>query len=289
MNIEDINLFNNYKQLRKDNNEHNIIRENIIYNIIKNTIPNEWYIENIKWLELKTKLFDIINLLSNDIEYDNIDIILKGGRNFNYDFELLYLSNFIIINKIYIEFKYNTYRIDKYPQFLSISANKFIKGICYAEYFYDNYIIELSKLIDINIPCKIEYLKSIYNNDYTKLLFFTKLKEKEHLIIKEKKAIVTLSIKKYLNDIINLDIDSINKTFSEKQLNKIYILYYKDKFYYDKILKEELIITGIEKIKNNNTLILNTITNTKILMLLRWKNHIGVLYPAWQISIIRYK
>jgi hypothetical protein len=79
MNIEDINLFNNYKQLRKDNNEHNIIRENIIYNIIKNTIPNEWYIENIKWLELKTKLFDIINLLSNDIEYDNIDIILKGS------------------------------------------------------------------------------------------------------------------------------------------------------------------------------------------------------------------
>jgi len=79
MNIEDINLFNNYKQLRKDNNEHNIIRENIIYNIIKNTIPNEWYIENKKWLELKTKLFDIINLLSNDIEYDNIDIILKGS------------------------------------------------------------------------------------------------------------------------------------------------------------------------------------------------------------------
>ncbi len=33
-----------------------------------------------------------------------------------------------------IEFKYNIYRIDKYPQFLSIS---------YAKYFYDNYIIEL--------------------------------------------------------------------------------------------------------------------------------------------------
>jgi hypothetical protein len=288
MNIEDINLFTNYNQLRKDNNKNNKIRENIIYNIIKNTIPNEWYIENKKWLELKIKLFDIINLLSNNIKYDNIDIILKGGRNFNYDFELLYLSNFIIINKIYIEFKYNTYRIDKYPQFLSISANKFIKGITYAEYFYDNYIMELSKLIDINIPCKIEYLKSIYNNDYTKLLFFTKLKEKEHLIIKEKKTIVSLSIKKYLNDIVNLDIDSINKTFSEKQLNKNYILYYKDNFYYDKILNEELIITGIEKIKNNNTLILNTITNTKILMLLRWKNHIGILYPAWQISLIRY-
>jgi hypothetical protein len=179
--------------------------------------------------------------------------------------------------------------IDKYPQFLSISANKFIKSIDYAEYFYNNYISQLAKLIDIDIPNKKDYLKSIYSNDYSKLPIFEKLKENELSIMEKKKEIVSLSIKKYLTDIIELDIDNMNKTFIEKQLNKDYILYYKDKFYSDKIRKEELEIIGIEKIKNNNTLVLNTNSNTKILMLLRWKNHIGILYPAWQISIIRYK
>lgn len=289
MNKTDIDVFNNIKKLKKDNDMNNKIRENIIYNIIKNTIPDEWYKEEKEWNELKTKLYEIITSISSNIKYDNIDIELKGGRNFNYDFELIFMLNNIIINKKFIEFKYNTCRIDKYPQFLSISANKFIKTIDYAEYFYDNYIIELSKLININVPNKIDYLKYVYNNDYSKLQLFTELKEKEHLIIKEKKTIVSLSIKKYLNDIVVLDIDIINKIFAEKQLNKDYLLFHKNKFYHDTIRKEELEIIGIEKIKNNNTLILNTKTNTKIAMLLRWKNHIGILYPAWQISLIRYK
>jgi hypothetical protein len=288
MNITDIDIFYNINE-KKDNDKNNKIRESIIYSIIKNTIPEEWYKEDIRWLELKVKLFDIIKNLSDNIDYDDIDIILKGGRKFNYDFEILYLSESLIINRKYIEFKYNTYMIDKYPQFLSISANKFIKSIDYAEYFYNNYISQLAKLIDIDIPNKKDYLKSIYSNDYSKLPIFEKLKENELLIMEKKKEIVSLSIKKYLTDIIELDIDNMNKTFIEKQLNKDYILYYKDKFYTDKIRKEELEIIGIEKIKNNNTLVLNTNSNTKILMLLRWKNHIGILYPAWQISIIRYK
>jgi hypothetical protein len=288
MNITDIDIFYNINE-KKDNDKNNKIRESIIYSIIKNTIPEEWYKEDIRWLELKVKLFDIIKNLSDNIDYDDIDIILKGGRKFNYDFEILYLSESLIINRKYIEFKYNTYMIDKYPQFLSISANKFIKSIDYAEYFYNNYISQLAKLIDIDIPNKKDYLKSIYSNDYSKLPIFEKLKENELLIMEKKKEIVSLSIKKYLTDIIELDIDNMNKTFIEKQLNKDYILYYKDKFYSDKIRKEELEIIGIEKIKNNNTLVLNTNSNTKILMLLRWKNHIGILYPAWQISIIRYK
>lgn len=289
MDKNDIFLFSSIKkQLKKDNDLNNKIRENIIYNIIKNRIPDEWYIEMIEWMEFKTKLYDIIKLLSNGIEYTKIDIELKGGRNNNYDFQLLFIDNYNI-NRKYIEFKYNTDKIDKYPQFLSISANKCIKNIHYADYYYDNYLIQICNLIDIDIPNKIDYLNTIYNNDYSKLEFYKKLKEKEYMIIKEKKEIVSLSIKKYLNDIVELDIDYINEIFQKKQLNKEYILYHKNKFFYDNIKKEELEITSIDKIKNNNTIILNTKTNTKIGMLLRWKNHIGILYPAWQISLIRYK
>lgn len=289
MNKTDIFLFSKINLLKKNNDSNNKIRENIIYNIIKNIIPEEWYIEIIEWMELKTKLYNIIKLISNNIEYNKIDIELKGGRNYNYDFELLFMNNNILINKKYIEFKYNTNRIDKYPQFLSISANKLIKNINYAEYFYDNYINKICKLINIDIPNKTSYLNTIYSNDYSKLDFYKILKEKEYMIFKEKKEIVSLSIKNYLNNIIELDIPTINEIFRQKQINKEYILYYKNNFYYDVIKKEELQITTIDKIKNNNTLILNTNTTTKIAMLLRWKNHIGILYPAWQISIIRCK
>ena len=290
MNIEDIYLFNNKnKQLKKDNDKNNKIRENIIYNIIKNKILDKWYNDNKEWLELKLKLFHIIKKsFSKDIKYDNIDIELKGGRKFNYDFELLFLNkDNDIISKKNIEFKYNISKINKYPQFLSISANKFIKGIDYAQYFYDNHIIEICKLINIDIPNRIEYLKTIYNNDYSKLKFYTELKDKEHLIMNEKKKIVSLSIKNYLNSILNLDIDSINKVFQEKQINKDYLLYHNNEFHYDNITREELEITDIKEIKNNNTVVLKTKSNSKIEMLLRWKNHIGILYPAWQISIIR--
>ena len=49
---------------------------------------------------------------------------------------------------------------------------------------------------------------------------------------------------------------------------------------------DNLKVISIDKIKNNNTMILNTKSKTKIAMLLRWKNRKGVLYPAWQVSLI---
>ena len=95
----------NYKNNWYDKNKlKNKIRENII--------PNEWYILQPLWNNLKIKLENIIKLIG--IHYNNLDIELKGGRKFNYDF-ILYKN---------IEFKYNTTNINKYPQFLSISTNK---------------------------------------------------------------------------------------------------------------------------------------------------------------------
>jgi S-adenosylmethionine synthetase len=50
MNITDIDIFYNINE-KKDNDKNNKIRESIIYSIIKNTIPEEWYKEDIRWLE----------------------------------------------------------------------------------------------------------------------------------------------------------------------------------------------------------------------------------------------
>jgi hypothetical protein len=49
--------------------------------------------------------------------------------------------------------------------------------------------------------------------------------------------------------------------------------------------KKDITITRYSHIKNNNTIVLNTESNKTVNMLLRWKNRIGILNPAWQISL----
>ena len=63
-------------------------------------------------------------------------------------------------------------------------------------------------------------------------------------------------------------------------------------FYADVITDSELTIVSMHlNIKKNNlcnNIICDTLNpNTKLVMLLRWKNTNGILFPAWQISIKR--
>ena len=278
--INSIDLF--YTINSKNNNDsNNKIRESIIYKILNKEIPIEWFV-NEKWFIIKQGLFSILNLTDTN----NYKIEHKGGRNYNYDFLISYYNDVKIIKEIKIEFKYNCNRLDKYPQFLSISSNNFIKDEGYVSFFYDNYVNKLAQLLNIDIPEKNMYIKYIHNNDYDKLPFFRKLKDNESLIKIQKNKLVNESISIYLNSIVNLNIELINKTLQEKEYNKEYLLFENHTFFKDKILDNELEITNIYIIKNNNTIILNTKSNTKIGMLLRWKNHKGILYPAWQISLI---
>jgi hypothetical protein len=46
-------------------------------------------------------------------------------------------------------------------------------------------------------------------------------------------------------------------------------------------------LTHVEGVKNGNTIVVVSKAGTKHNMLLRWKNHLGILYPAWQISLSR--
>ena len=100
----------------------------------------------------------------------------------------------------------------------------------------------------------------------------------------------------YLNKKNNFNINEINDIMkNRKQSQKIYMIYNpKDrKFYNDKISEDECTITSINSLKKGNhqkynTVIFNTKNeNTSLHFLLRWKNHLGILFPAWQISIKR--
>lgn len=284
----DINLFH-IKNIKADNDKINKKREEILYSIGKNKLPNEWYEKSILWNNLNINFNEIVKKTS-DYNYNNYNIILQGGKKNNYDFDIIYYNKLNeILDTKKIEFKYNCKNITKYPQFLSISSKNFIKDRGYAEYFYDNSlnkIVELSKNIT-SIPSKKDYLKYIHTTNYNNHNLFKELKENEHNFKIEKKCIVDNSISNYINNELILDINSINNLLKNKQQNKHYILYYNGLFYNDYIKNEELEVINIEKIKNNNTLVLSTNTKSKINMLLRWKNRAGILYPAWQISLKR--
>jgi hypothetical protein len=80
----------------------------------------------------------------------------------------------------------------------------------------------------------------------------------------------------------------LSEEFIRTQKDKIIILWDKNNFNIDSIDEAELNVKTIFGIKNNNSILVNSESNKiQYAMLLRWKNHPGVLKPAWQISIKR--
>jgi len=145
----------------------------------------------------------------SNCKFKKLDIEYKAGRKFNYDFTVYYLNqNNDIINEINIEFKFNCKKITNYPQFLSVSSKHFIKGLEYAEYFYDNYLTDVLDLIDVDeIPTKKEYMKFIHQIDYNKLDIFKELYDNETKIKDLKKKIV--NYRRLVTEIVS---EKFNKT-----------------------------------------------------------------------------
>jgi hypothetical protein len=289
---ETIKLFHTISS-KADNDAHNKLREETICACLNNKIPSEWKTD-IQWAELDTQVKEFVNkLVESPIK--SIKAEKKSGRKFNYDIHLK-----VEIEKgqekekeFKTEFKYNSENITKYPEFISIASNKFINNSEeYASYFYDNYlpkIVELYKGIaeDITIPLKHDYLKYIYNSNYSKLKLFETMYTHEESVIEKKKEIVDKSIESYLSKFI-LDISALNEKLMESQSGKVFMLYKSGKFHYDMITDNELTVTTIKEIKNKNTVVCATKNPTSFIhMLLRWKNHAGILFPAWQIKLVR--
>ena len=88
------------------------------------------------------------------------------------------------------------------------------------------------------------------------------------------------SIKKFisLNDINS---KKLFKKIIDSQNDKHYILYYKNKFYYDNIKCKNIKIIKTIKTKNSYKIFTNFLN---VNVLLRWKNCNGIAFPAFQIS-----
>ena len=275
---------------RANNDAMNKIRETILP--ILSGPPAE-YLEHPEygrqWLSCSQAWNTAINEIAvkKGIVYTNTCVNLKGGRTFNYDADLLYYNENELIDTVKIEFKKGGNSIVKLPQFLSLQVKCGLFPETYDKFYYDNYI-------DKYIACDTEitepkpdlalYLKCVSVINYNILPFFSQLKARESFFKKEKFQVVNDSITDYLNQYgAHLDLLTFSEKVKHTQTDKIYMLWSNERFYIDMISYTEMSGMSVKSIKNGNVIEVKSGLSIYNL-LLRWRNHKGILNPAWQIS-----
>jgi hypothetical protein len=285
LNIDSINYFT--VSNRNENDSSNKIRESIIEKIINKKIPNEYY-ENKKWYELRNA---ILTYIKNLQDYENIECIPKGGRQFNYDFEFKCFNPKLTTYNI--EFKFNFSSIKELPQFVSPIKPSQYMSLSYEEYFYDNYLPILASVTKFEIPEKKIYLNNIHTNKPECMkkyqnLYYQGCKRSSQFTGEERAIefyklsleMTKESIKNFIQ-LVDLDIEKLSSYLKNSQNNKIYMLYKDGTFYRQDNVNDYSII---EYQKTKNQFICKTINNKIIKVLLRWKNGNGIAFPAFQIS-----
>lgn len=289
--VNHIELFFSKGSSRANNDSENKIRESILKNILTENCFDEYFADanyGLKWNDLKQKWNDCLISLC-PVLFSSLKVIQKAGRTFNYDFLVVYYDeNENILCEKNIEFKHNVSSISKLPQFLSLpdKTSNFISHK-YAEFYYDNYLDKYieqdEELESIKKMEKEQYLKIIGNIKYNIHPLFQKMYDNEGIETKKKNSIVNDSIKAFLETYANtIDFTILNNLFQSRQKDKIFVLWDLTKFNVETI--EEDVVEKFVSIEKNNKIVLQG-RKYKYCLLLRWRNHKGILNPAWQISL----
>jgi hypothetical protein len=292
----DINAF--VASSKKDNDKNNKIRESIIGAIINNKIPEKYYKYSRRWVTLKraTELYvyELVNLqpcnISN-ISNNNIRLIHKGSRKYNYDFTII--ANDTEYN---IELKFNAENIEDAPQFVSpIKTDKYMSQ-SYEEYYYDNYLPQLISRDNDKYPERNIYLKEIHGNkpkcmNYFQDVYYKGCKKSSRYTGDKESAdfyelsnnIDKISRKAFVN-IADLNIRALSQYLQETQKNKIYMLYKNNRFHIQIANIEDYELVRWERYPEKFKYIAYSASGKHIDILLRWKNGNGIAFPAFQIS-----
>lgn len=274
-----MNCINSFFQIssKKDNDKFNKIRESIIQDIINNNIPIDYY-QDSKWRLVKEQIYLYLNILHNkEQNIHNVSCENKAGRRNKFDF-IFTINNNIKFN---IEFKFNAKSIDKIPQFLSLPKPSEYLSSSYESFYYDNYLQKLCTEFSLELPQKDIYISTI-NTHSPKCVEHLKKHYKNNKEFKIKSKYYSKeSIQLFITQ-NNININKLHKKL-EEQKNKHYMLYHKNKFYYDTIPDLSLINNNIEIKKNKSSYILSN-SKFSLDVLLRWKNNNGIAFPALQIK-----
>ena len=293
MSVSDINTFFS-TSTRNENDATNKVREKVLKLICN---PPKEYLENAEfgnyWRIVYEAWNDALKKIAEETNipiYTSTQIKIRGGRKFNYDADIMYYNGTILVANRKIEFKNGGSNIGDLPQFLSLQAKIGLFTETYDKFWYENYLdkyIECDSSITEAKPSLQLYLKNVTSTKYTIMPFFAQLKARELFFQKEKNEVVNASITDYLTKYgKELDIKSFSEKVKATQTEKIYLLWCNGRFYSDKLSEAEMSNMTYHSIKNGNVLEVKS-GNTIYGLLLRWRNHKGILNPAWQISMKR--
>jgi len=290
--IRDIDTFE--AVCRSKNDANNNIRENIIDAIINKAITPNFYTDT-KWFNLQTELDNYIQEICSQNNIQSIDTIeckRKAGRVNHHDFNLT-------INEVTykIEFKYNAECISDTPQFVSpMNPSKFLSEN-YEEFFYNNYLPILAEHSNLSLPDKETYLKEINSDkpncmkDYQSKYYngcknSSKFTNDDNDIdfYNKSKSCSNDSIKQFIS-LYELDIEKLSDYLVKTQKNKYYMLYKNGKLKLETINCDNFKIDSYTKNPDKQSYIATTQTGIALKILLRWKNGLGIAFPAFQISL----
>lgn len=214
-----------------------------------------------------------------------------GGRSRHYDIDLrCYVEN-TLEKSIKIEFKNGGFKLTDLPQILSLRARFPIIDESYDKFYYENYLDQYilcdEEITEIK-PSLETYLQKITSVNYDIHPFFEQLRKYENNHKNTKNEIVNKSITDYLQRYGNhILLDVFIEKIKNTQLDKVYILWKNSKFWIDGVTEEETNNISLHLIGKNFIELKSNFTYYRLL--LRWRNHKGILNPAWQISIRRDK
>lgn len=288
-----INVFIDKNRTKNDYN--NKKRENIIGAILNNKILNEYYKYSPRWNLLKNTLDGYIKELCehNDIHYiEKINCIHKAGRGNNYDFKLIINDN----EEFMIEFKFNASCVEQTPQFVSpMRPSQYLES-SYEEYYYDNYLSQVTTPFNLPFPEKEEYLKSIHSPKPKCLKehqdkYYRGCKQSSRFsgekndidFYETSKTVSQNSISTFIST-FGIDKDKLTEYLLKTQKNKYYMLYKNGKIYLELINLNNYIITEIIKDPAKYRYLAKTKSDKQLKILLRWKNGNGIAFPSFQIS-----
>ena len=276
------------KSGRGTNDGNNTLREKALEALFNGVLPAEFFTDMVvgaEWTNLRDKWHESIQRLC-DKAFETVSVRHLGGRRYNYDFTATFEKDGSPVHIAKVEFKHGASKLTALPQFLSLPANASLFGISYAEFYYDNYLkayLEADGAFPLTIPDRATYMRYIYQNDYDKDIFFRTMYDRESINKSAKAAIVNRSIHEYLSA-LRPDLAALTVRFEETQADKHYLLWDTRTFHHAVFTPADLRLTSFDGIKNKNTLIFSSATMVYS-CLLRWRNHKGILLPAWQISV----
>jgi hypothetical protein len=286
---------------RGQNDSNNTVRELVLEHILTpacnkftandSPLADKWQNIRNNWRTSLTQLAETQGI----VKYTDILVIHNGGRGSRCDYEVTFTDAEPPTDPIKVEFKFH-----EMPQFLNLPANKPTHPTLYAEFYYNHALDKVLEILGIppnEKPLYTEWSRYLYNSVSSKHPFYVRMKAAEDEHMKRSGAkkspqteVVAESIRDYLNQFVAMtDLEFLTREF-QTQREKHFLIYNYNtmKFHHDMYTPEELTAKRVSHISNNNTLVIETNQpGSYIHLLLRWKNHQGILFPAWQIKLVR--